>query len=356
MRREHHLPVLVVAGYLGAGKTSLLNDLLRRARALDRRVAVLVNDFGALAIDRDLIEAADDAMIALDGGCVCCTFGADLLGTLATLSQRAPGIERIVVEASGVALPAPLAATIDLSLAHRTEAVVVVADAETLAERLADRYVGDTVSRQLAAADQVLLTKTESLAAAACSEALRRAADAAPQAAVIAAPAGSAARAGWLDALLLDALPVEAPPDVATPGASPAGPQGSTAARRAAAGGADAYLGTAAARSRASGAHPFTTLTWQADRPLDSDAIVAALHRHREAIVRSKGIIADGDAGWYVIQGVGARVTRTPYAGAVPPTSPSRLVCFVLDENGGAPPQLAATLAALGLEALEPVF
>ena len=85
------LPVSVIGGYLGAGKTTLVNHLLRHANG--RRLAVLVNEFGDLPIDADLIEAEEDGLISISGGCVCCSFGNDLiaaLGDLAKMTLRAP--------------------------------------------------------------------------------------------------------------------------------------------------------------------------------------------------------------------------------------------------------------------------
>ena len=81
-------PVTVVGGYLGAGKTTLVNHLLRTAQGV--RLAILVNDFGSLAIDADLIEARSDNLISIAGGCVCCSFGSDLMGALMKLSEGVP--------------------------------------------------------------------------------------------------------------------------------------------------------------------------------------------------------------------------------------------------------------------------
>ncbi|MBL8319631.1 MAG: GTP-binding protein, partial [Burkholderiaceae bacterium] len=80
------VPTVVVGGYLGAGKTTLVNELLRQAEG--QRIAVLVNDFGELTIDADLIVGASGDVLALAGGCVCCSFGADLIGTLRQVLQR----------------------------------------------------------------------------------------------------------------------------------------------------------------------------------------------------------------------------------------------------------------------------
>ena len=97
------LPVTVIGGYLGAGKTTLVNHLLRHAEG--RRLAVLVNEFGELPIDADLIEAEGDDLISISGGCVCCSFGSDLTAALLRLAALEPRPDHVVIEASGVAIP-----------------------------------------------------------------------------------------------------------------------------------------------------------------------------------------------------------------------------------------------------------
>ena len=107
MQPTDRLPVTVIGGYLGAGKTTLVNHLLRHAGG--RRIAVLVNDFGALPIDADLIEARDGDLLAIAGGCVCCSYGSDLMDALAALLERSPRPDHLVIETSGVALPGSVA-------------------------------------------------------------------------------------------------------------------------------------------------------------------------------------------------------------------------------------------------------
>lgn len=159
--RAGDLPLVVLGGYLGAGKTTLLNHLLRHAGG--RRIAVLVNDFGEINIDAELIEGQDGQTLSLAGGCVCCTFGADLVGTLAGLAQRTPRPDIAVIELSGVALPGAVMRTARLAPGIAVQACVVLADATDIGRLVADPYVGDTVRQQLADADLVLLTKTDSL-------------------------------------------------------------------------------------------------------------------------------------------------------------------------------------------------
>ena len=104
------LPTVLIGGYLGAGKTTLVNHLLRQADG--RRVAVLVNDFGSINIDADLIEGSSAGVLALSGGCLCCSFGDDLVGTLQALTRREPAPDVCLIELSGVALPAAVLRTV----------------------------------------------------------------------------------------------------------------------------------------------------------------------------------------------------------------------------------------------------
>lgn len=156
------IPVTVIGGYLGAGKTTLVNALLREAReATGCRLAVLVNDFGTLPIDEQLIESRDGDTLALAGGCVCCSYGSELVDALRRMAARTPRPEHVMLEASGVALPGAIGATVTLLAEFALDGVVVLADAETAEARAKDRYLGDTIARQLADADLLLATKTD---------------------------------------------------------------------------------------------------------------------------------------------------------------------------------------------------
>ncbi|MCB1346878.1 MAG: GTP-binding protein, partial [Rhodobacteraceae bacterium] len=121
---ESPLPVTLLGGYLGAGKTTLVNHLLRHAEG--QRLAVLVNDFGDLPIDADLIEARDEDLMTLAGGCVCCTVGDDLGETLRALCARDPRPDQLLIETSGVALPGALAGALSLMRDVALAAVVVL--------------------------------------------------------------------------------------------------------------------------------------------------------------------------------------------------------------------------------------
>ncbi len=153
------LPVVIIGGYLGAGKTTLINHLLRNAGG--RRVAVLVNDFGEINIDADLIEGAAAGVVSLSGGCLCCSFGDDLVGTLQALAQGAARPDVVVIELSGVALPRPVSRSIKLAPAVEVAGTLVLADASAIERQASDRYVGETVHQQLRDADWILLNKSD---------------------------------------------------------------------------------------------------------------------------------------------------------------------------------------------------
>jgi len=153
------LPVTVIGGYLGTGKTTLVNRLLRAADG--QKLAVLVNDFGATPIDRDLIVSSNGDTLEISGGCVCCSYGSDLMDTLMTLPVQRPDVERVVLETSGVALPGMVASAVTLLAPYRIDGIVVMVDVETVRTMAEDAYLGDTITRQLSAADLVVANRCD---------------------------------------------------------------------------------------------------------------------------------------------------------------------------------------------------
>ncbi|CAN5737956.1 GTP-binding protein [soil metagenome] len=153
------IPFTVIGGFLGAGKTTLLNRLLRGETG--RRFAVLVNDFGALDIDSRLVVDHGGDTIALANGCLCCTIGDSLVATLLSLLETPGRFDHIVVEASGVADPGRIADLAVLDPRLERDGVIVVVDAAEVRRRAADRRLGDTITRQLAAADLLVLNKID---------------------------------------------------------------------------------------------------------------------------------------------------------------------------------------------------
>jgi G3E family GTPase len=152
------IPVTVIGGFLGAGKTTFLNQLLRTGNA---RYAVLVNDFGAVNIDADLIASHDGATMTLTNGCVCCSIGGDFIETLSKVLDQKTPFDHIIIEASGVGDPWRIAEIALVEPGLRLSAVVVIADASRIESLLADPRVGDTVRNQFERCDMVLLSKTD---------------------------------------------------------------------------------------------------------------------------------------------------------------------------------------------------
>jgi G3E family GTPase len=154
------IPVTVLTGYLGAGKTTLLNRILTEQHG--RKYAVIVNEFGEIGIDNDLVVGADEEVFEMNNGCICCTVRGDLIRIIEGLMKRKGKFDAIIVETTGLADPAPVAQTFfvdeDVSQRARLDAVVTVADAKWLSERLKD---APEAKNQIAFADVILLNKTD---------------------------------------------------------------------------------------------------------------------------------------------------------------------------------------------------
>ncbi|MFT0891935.1 CobW family GTP-binding protein [Pseudochelatococcus sp. G4_1912] len=154
------IPVTVLTGYLGAGKTTLLNRILSEQHG--RKYAVIVNEFGEIGIDNDLIVGADEEVFEMNNGCICCTVRGDLIRIIEGLVKRKGKFDAIIVETTGLADPAPVAQTffVDKDVAERTklDAVVTVADAKWLSDRLKD---APEAKNQIAFADVIVLNKTD---------------------------------------------------------------------------------------------------------------------------------------------------------------------------------------------------
>ncbi|MEW9921884.1 GTP-binding protein [Marimonas sp. MJW-29] len=153
------LLLTVISGYLGAGKTTLINRLLADPKGL--RLMVMVNDFGAINVDRSLIAAEGENVIALTNGCVCCTMGADLFMALGDLLDRRPRPDHLIIEASGIADPKAIANTAIAEPELRYAGIVTLVDALNILDLLGDPLVGPQVRQQIAVADLVLQTKRE---------------------------------------------------------------------------------------------------------------------------------------------------------------------------------------------------
>ena len=152
------IPLTTIGGYLGAGKTTLINRLLRDN--VSRRLAIVVNDFGDINIDASLITHRDAQTINLANGCICCTLGHDLTSQLLELKDQTPPPDHILIEASGVAFPGAIMQA-GFAAGLNPDGVWVLVDAEQVLSQVQDRFVGSTVSRQLAEADVVVLNKAD---------------------------------------------------------------------------------------------------------------------------------------------------------------------------------------------------
>ena len=154
------IPVTVLTGYLGAGKTTLLNRILSEPHG--KKYAVIVNEFGEIGIDNDLVVGADEEVFEMNNGCICCTVRGDLIRILEGLMRRKGKFDAIIVETTGLADPAPVAQTFfvdqDVQDVAKLDAVVTVADAKWLSARLKD---APEAKNQIAFADVIIVNKTD---------------------------------------------------------------------------------------------------------------------------------------------------------------------------------------------------
>lgn len=153
------IPCTVIGGFLGAGKTTLLNHLL--AEHGGGRVALLVNDFGSINIDADLVASRNSDTIALTNGCVCCSIGDDLSAALIRVLDAKPPFEAVMVEASGVSDPKRIASLCQAAPELQLDGVLVLVDAAALLQQWVDPLLFDTLRAQIAAADVLVVNKAD---------------------------------------------------------------------------------------------------------------------------------------------------------------------------------------------------
>ncbi|HEU4326699.1 MAG TPA: GTP-binding protein [Roseiflexaceae bacterium] len=280
-------PLTILTGFLGAGKTTLLNRILREDHGL--RIAVVVNDFGALNIDAELIVGVEEDTVRLSNGCICCSIRDDLLRTVALLVGRADPPDHVLIECSGVSEPAAVAATFQ-SLKIRPlvhlDSIIALVDAEQVHSQ---PDYADLIEEQIAAADIVIINKID-LASANLRAGLREWIGAlVPQARIL-----EASYAGVPLELIFDATRMREAAEL--PGA--AWPDHSAR---------------------------FRSWSYQSDRPFRTSALRRALLELPPQVFRAKGVLAlttpaDRRA---ILQLVGRRITLTPgepWSDAIPQT------------------------------------
>ncbi len=153
------MPVTIITGFLGSGKTTLLNYILQNCQ--DLKVAVLVNEFGDINIDSQLLVSVDENMMELTNGCICCTINDGLLDAVYSVLERNDRIDYLIVETTGIADPLPIALTFlgkELRDLTRLDAILTLVDAETFTE---DHFESDAALNQISYGDIILLNKTD---------------------------------------------------------------------------------------------------------------------------------------------------------------------------------------------------
>jgi G3E family GTPase len=269
-------PVLVVTGFLGAGKTTFINSVLEMAQG--RRIAAIVNDFGAINIDAELIAGRTDTVVGLKNGCICCSLQGDLLRTLRLVLTHEPAPETIVIEASGVADPAGITqALMDPILwkSARQDAVVCVVDATDLRSNPA-RMNDDLWRAQLAAASIIVISKTGGESDEARALAARL------------SPMGIPP--------VFDLARETVTPEVLFGGDHPSSP----------------FVATAPSGPIDTGR--FVTVEWQVPGPVSLQGLRAVIEEFAPALVRAKGILRfrEKPGQHFLLQMVGRRVILEP--------------------------------------------
>lgn len=267
------VPVTLVSGYLGAGKTSIINAALRHNDSL--RLCILVNDFGALEVDAKSIQAQDGETISLVNGCVCCSIGNDLAEALGRIKDRTP-LDHVIIEASGVADPQRIAMMSGFWPGMKLNSIVTAIDVARFQRLVQDKYVGSLVRRQVKRADLRVLTHTSELSKGAIADVSKR---------IILDFGGN-------PTIIFDDKRLDIR-DLLRPAPSPGA----------------AEVGALVA------SEPFSKVTWRPKRPLKASTVAACLVDLPDEVQRVKGFIFDDeDQQWVLVERVGREVyvSRSP--------------------------------------------
>jgi G3E family GTPase len=286
------VPILLVTGFLGAGKTTVVNHLL--AHAEGRRIAAVVNDFGAINIDAELIAGASDGVVSLANGCICCSLEGDLLRTLAGILRRSPQPEFIVIETSGIADPADIVRNLMDPVIWQEaplETVLCVVDAAAPAGSLDDALLRS----QLLSADVVALSKID-LVDEACRAEVRTAVAAIRPATIVVDAAHGALSATLLFPDVTNTVPAARDPGRRRPSAD-----------------------------------RFESFSWTSDRALSLPRLQSAIGRLAAKLARAKGLfeVVEQPGRQLLFQLASGRATIAPLG--APQGKPSARIVFIAE-------------------------
>ena len=264
------IALTVLGGFLGAGKTTVLNHLLQAPHGL--RLMVLVNDFGAVNIDASLIQSVSgDGVISLRNGCVCCSMGGELMNALMAIEKQATNLDGLIIEGSGVSDPKKIAQIGALGQGFALQSIITIVDAAAVLEQCEDRHTGDMVKTQIAAAHMILLNKIDLVDEARRKQVLAWLHETAPGVPVF---AGSNGQFDWT--LLLSRTG-----------------QHASQSQSASVGGADTGL-FAGRQATAPAAYSFESYIFDNAGAFDEQRLRAAFSHMPASVLRAKGIVLLG--------------------------------------------------------------
>ncbi len=270
------LPMTVVTGYLGAGKTTFVNSLL--AQADGYRITVLVNDFGEISLDETLIAARNGDVISLANGCMCCQIGGDLYRTIDRILLMKDAIDHLVVETSGVADPSKISQIAKAEPELELSGTLVVVDAENLLELYGDPVLKDTLERQIRHGDLLLLNKHETASETRVADALLLLRQIAPDMQV------AFSMAEMVKLVIRQEVPART----------------------------GAPFGAVALKPHKV---PFDSWSWQGKGEISEEALTALLGNKDYGIYRAKGILKLSGGDEIIVNKVGEHITVEPFSG-----------------------------------------